>query len=81
MSDGIDPTLVALAKWQGETDRGMQENHRRLEKLSSSVDGVKKQLGEFSAELAGIKASIKLWSTIGAMIGAGVVTYVTGKLG
>lgn len=81
MSDGPNADIIALAKWQGETDAGMKENARRLGKVSDTVDKLRQELGQLRGEVQELKASVRVWSTLGAMVGAGVVSFIVGKIG
>jgi len=81
MSTEPNADVIALARWQGETDAGMKENGRRLGKVSEGMDNLRKELSELRSEVREMKVSVRIWSTFGAMVGAGVVSYLAGHIG
>lgn len=73
----MDPDLE---RWRGSTEAHIRENSRRLDGINGSISRIEDDIGEMkvqlTTELAVLRTKVALWSAIGGLVGAGVVSAV-----
>lgn len=68
----IDP--IELARWQGQTEAHQAENSRRLDGINGSIENIQGNIGSMAKDVASLKAKVALWSALGGLLGAGLVS-------
>lgn len=78
MHDGDQFDRSELARWQGRTEGQLAETARRLDQVHGAVEAVEREVGQIKVQVATIHTKVALWSAIGGIVGAGVVSAVIG---
>lgn len=79
--ESLRDTAGDLARWQGKTEAQVNENSRRLDGINGSIARIEERQGTVLAEIATLKAKIGIYSAIGSLAGAGIVSAIFGRIG
>lgn len=65
-----------MYRWQGRVDSQLTEHNRRLDTINGDAARARIASEEIIVQLAVIKTKVALWSTIGSLLGASLVTTI-----
>lgn len=63
-----------MARWQGGTDTEIREIKRRLGVINGDAKAGREAAEKTVVQLAVLKTKVAVWSALGGVVGAGVVT-------
>lgn len=65
-----------LYRWQGGVDATLMEHTRRLDTINGDARAARVAAEETIVQLAVLRTKVALWSTLGSLLGAGIMTTV-----
>jgi hypothetical protein len=89
------PGSVEFYRWQGHIDETLNQHTRRLDTINGDIRDIKHSMENlersmsrdmsemkvnFSSDMATLKAKVAMFSAIGGLVGAGVVSLVFGVI-
>lgn len=72
---------ISHLRWQGEVSQHMKEQARRMEGMNTRQTTVESRLNEMGVELAAIRTKVGFYSGLGALVGGGIVAFISGHIG
>lgn len=63
-------------RWQGGVDARLDEHGRRLDTINGDSKRAREASEKIVVEIAVLKTKVAVWSGVGSLVGAGVVTFV-----
>jgi hypothetical protein len=70
----LHETSEELARWQGKVDQLLDEHERRLASMNGDAKAARQATEKILVEVAIIKTKVAVWSAVGGLIGAGIVS-------
>lgn len=63
-----------LSRWQGRVDQLIDEHERRLNAMNGDAKAARQATEKILIEVAIIKTKVAIWSAVGGLVGAGIVS-------
>lgn len=63
-----------LSRWQGRVDQLIDEHERRLNAMNGDARAARQATEKILVEVAIIKVKVTIWSAVGGLVGAGIVS-------
>lgn len=70
-----------MFRWQGGVDARLDEHGRRLNEINGDAKAARVTGEEIMVKLAVLNTKVAFWSTLGSLVGAGLMTAVIRLLG
>lgn len=65
---------VELSRWQGRVDQLLDDHERRLNAMNGDAKAARQATEKILIEVAIIKTKVAIWSAVGGLVGAGIVS-------